>query len=89
MPDWIPQPWNLVLSTVGLLVWWALRRAGKDVKTLDLAQKALDVLAWLVNQGRPLPQAKLEAIETLMAREKVKRATAARAVEGAAARLGK
>lgn len=86
-PDWIPQPWNLLLPAVGAAVWWLLRKMAKDQRTLSLAQKALDLLAWFLKQGQPLSVAVDRAAAELARRENLKRETADRIVAGARTKL--
>lgn len=87
MPDWIPEPWNLVATAILPVLWWALRRQNRAAQALVIAQKALDLLAWFLSLGKPAGTAKQEAVEVLVAKG-TKREVAARAVAGAAAKLG-
>ena len=87
LPDWIPAVWATIVTGLGGVVAFLLRRTPKGIRALELAQKAYDLLAWFLAQGATnLGAAKAATVHKLEA-EGVSRATAERIVEGAAEKL--
>lgn len=87
LPTWIPAPWNMLLATVGVYIGWMIRRNATAQRWAEIAQKALDLVAYLLSQGESPGTAVPKAVAMLQVREGIKAEVAQRVVAGALEKL--